>query len=357
MVQYTYQEQADMIFMYGRANGVGQEAARLYLATFPNRHQPNHHTFASLFRKLGETGNLQVQTENRGRPRYMRTIDLEENILNRVEEDPQVSTRQLARILQVAQSTVWRVLHEQLLYPYHIQRVQALSVADYPARLNFCYWFLQQSADQAFAVTVLYTDEATFTKDGVTNLHNNHNWADENPHAISFRNHQVRFKVNVWVGIIGDTLVGPHFLPPALNGANYRHFLENELPLLMEDVPLQTRETAFFMHDGAPAHYTLDVRHYLDDTYGNRWIGRGGPVQWPARSPDLNPIDFYVWGHLKSLVYAQPIPDIETLRQRIIDSCNTIRNQPGIFERVRGSMQRRMHSCTNSNGGHIEHLL
>lgn len=111
------------------------------------------------------------------------------------------------------------------------------------------------------------------------------------------------------------------------------------------------------MHDGAPAHYTLDVRHYLDDTYGNRWIGRGGPVQWPARSPDLNPIDYYVWGHLKSLVYAQPIPDIETLRQRIIDSCNTIRNQPGIFERVRGSMQRRMHSCINSNGGHIEHLL
>ena len=35
-------------------------------------------------------------------------------------------------------------------------------------------------------------------------------------------------------------------------------------------------------------------------------IGQGGPVPWPARSPDLNPLDFWLWGHLKAMVYAAP---------------------------------------------------
>ena len=52
----------------------------------------------------------------------------------------------------------------------------------------------------------------------------------------------------------------------------------------------------WFMHDGAPAHITVDVRHFLDATYPQRWIGRGGPVIWPARSPDLNPLDFFFGG-------------------------------------------------------------
>ncbi|XP_067203031.1 uncharacterized protein [Linepithema humile] len=33
-----------------------------------------------------------------------------------------------------------------------------------------------------------------------------------------------------------------------------------------------------------------------------RWIGRGGPIVWPARSPDLNVLDYFVWGYIKALV-------------------------------------------------------
>ncbi|EFN79901.1 hypothetical protein EAI_14953, partial [Harpegnathos saltator] len=42
-----------------------------------------------------------------------------------------------------------------------------------------------------------------------------------------------------------------------------------------------------FMHDGAPAHFSRIAREYLNNNYINRWIGRGGPIAWPARSPDL----------------------------------------------------------------------
>lgn len=354
---YSYREQADMIFIYGRANGNGREAARLYLEVFPYRQQPQHSTFASIFQRLSETGSLISSFEGRGRQKEVRTVALEENILQHIDEDPNLSTREVGAMLRVGNSTVWRVLHEQLLHPYHIQRVQSLTPADYPARVNFCNWYVNQTANDMFSALVMYTDEATFMKDGIKNVHNNHVWADGNPHAIIEGNHQVRFKVNVWIGIIGDILLGPHFLPPTLTGNNYREFIENELPLLLEDVPLQLRNNCFFMHDGAPAHYTLRVRELLNNIYGQNWIGRGGAIPWPARSPDLNPIDFYVWGHLKSMVYSMPINDVETLRLRILQSCNTIRNNPGIFERVRQSMMRRVRSCIASNGGHFEHLL
>lgn len=51
-----------------------------------------------------------------------------------------------------------RVSHEPLLYPYHIQSVQALTPGDYPARINFCRGYLQQNVNPMFAALVLYTE-------------------------------------------------------------------------------------------------------------------------------------------------------------------------------------------------------
>ncbi|GBL82217.1 hypothetical protein AVEN_252404-1 [Araneus ventricosus] len=64
-----------------------------------------------------------------------------------------------------------------------------------------------------------------------------------------------------------------------------------------------------------------------------RWIGRGGPVAWPPRSPVCNPLDFFFWGHMKSLVYQTPVDSAEDLVARIVVAAHKI-NTPGIFERV-----------------------
>jgi hypothetical protein len=78
--------------------------------------------------------------------------------------------------------------------------------------------------------------------------------------------------------------------------------IANELPNLLEDVPLRERETLIFQHDGAPAYYCKRVREILDNRFPDRWIGRGGPIVWPARSPDLNVLDYFVWGFIKASV-------------------------------------------------------
>ncbi|KAJ8874964.1 hypothetical protein PR048_022854 [Dryococelus australis] len=64
------------------------------------------------------------------------------------------------------------------------------------------------------------------------------------------------FSFNVWVGIIGDCLIG-HFLPQWLNEERYLRFLWDNLPMLLDIVPLQQHQKMWFMHDGLPAHFLL----------------------------------------------------------------------------------------------------
>ena len=53
-----------------------------------------------------------------------------------------------------------------------------------------------------------------------------------------------------------------------------------------------------FQQDGAPPHWGLDIRRFLDAAFTDSWIGRDGPTPWPPRPPDITPLDFFLWGGL-----------------------------------------------------------
>jgi hypothetical protein len=69
---------------------------------------------------------------------------------------------------------------------------------------------------------------------------NSHFWSTGNPHSTVERVLQHRFSVNVCCGLIGDQLTGPFVVEQRLIADKYLDFLKNELPLLMEDTPLET---------------------------------------------------------------------------------------------------------------------
>lgn len=354
---YTNLEMTDMHLMYGLARCNCLEARRLYQENFPDRQLPSHKMFSSIHRRLRETGSFKPDKLGKsGRPRTTCTPEFEERVLDEIENHPEKSTRELALDFRVSNATVWKVLHEQQLHAYHYQRVQALLPQDYFPRVQLCQWLIRKCTNPNFLNDILFTDEARFSRLAILNIHNTHMWTIENPHAISENRHQYQFSINVWAGVLGDQIF-IRFLPETLNGERYLHFLTTDLPQLLEDVPLNTRNKMWFMLDGAPAHYRLQVREYLNEAYPNRWIGRGGPVAWPARSPDLNPLDFFLWGHLKTLVYDSPVDTIEELRARVFNGIQRIRETPGIFERVRQSMRRRLDACILNEGQHFEQLL
>ncbi|GBO21611.1 hypothetical protein AVEN_208449-1 [Araneus ventricosus] len=52
------------------------------------------------------------------------------------------------------------------------------------------------------------------------------------------------------------------------------------------------------------------VQQYIRDTFQQQVIGYGSCVEWPPRSPDLNPLDFFLWRYIKQRVYATPPPTL-----------------------------------------------
>lgn len=283
----------------------------------------------------------------------------EEDVLDRFRNNPRTSSRLVANQAGCSQSTVIRIAHSNNLHPFKFTKVQHLRPEDPPRRLDFCHWIIpQQQQNPDFMRSILVTDEKGFSREGTFNAHNQHYWAEENPRQKFLRGYQQKFSVNVWAGILGDNLLGPYILPHRLNGDAYLIFLQEVLPELLEDVaPLQLNWNHWFQHDGCPAHYAAHVRAHLNTVYPDRWIGRGGPVAWPARSPDLTPLDFYLWGAMEDHVYATPVESEEDLIARVVMAGEAIRQDPGVFARVRAAWLERCQKCVEQNGGHVEHVL
>ena len=229
---------------------------------------------------------------------------------------------------------------------------------DYPRRVDFCLWYYQKAIRYPlFQSLILWGDESHFNQTGIFNYQNHHLWKPANPKATVTRSKQRRFSINVWCGIVGDHLIGPHVLPNKLTGEHYLQFLQEHLPVLLEDVPINIRRIMWFQHDGAPAHASRAVCEYLDACFPNKWLGRNGPIAWPARSPDLNPIDWFLWGRIKSLVYATNVESRDQLLPRIQAACDEIRRDPEVFGRIRTNMLRRARLCIHRRGEHFENHL
>jgi len=76
------------------------------------------------------------------------------------------------------------------------------------------------------------------------------------------------------------------------------------------------------MQDGAPAHFSCFVTDVLNERFPDAWIGRGGP--WPPRSSDLSPLDFFLWGYIKNIVYAEKIRNMQHLQEMITSAIETV---------------------------------
>jgi hypothetical protein len=145
---------------------------------------------------------------------------------------------------------------------------------------------------------------------------------------------------------------------PQLTGRHYRDILLYDLPELLEDAPQAVRARIWYMRDGAPAHCSRAVRDAVNNNYHGGWTGTGGAIEWPPRStPDLNPLELYLCGHLNALVYTAPVDNGEILHHHTVDGCQTIHNCPGVFARMRRSMTRRVEARTESYEGHFEQVL
>jgi hypothetical protein len=349
---YTTIQRFDMVIFYGQTNSTAQ-TQESFRERYPESPVPTHNLIRRTIQNLRDFGQFSVPAHAQalGRP-FVHPASLYRRIRNFFIRNPQASTRQAARRFRVSQIYVWRLLNASGMHPYRFQKVQDLMLADYAKRVQLCQWLLQNQD-----TNILWTDEATFTRIGLFNQHNEHWWGEQNPHVVRKHAFQTRFSANVWAGIVNNTIIGPYFIEGGQNGRNYLEFLRHVLPGMLAEVAEENLVDLHYQQDGAPAHFQRDVRNYLDNEYPGRWIGRSGPIQWPPRSPDLTPLDFYLWGEVKRRVYEQVSDTIAELRLKIISAFDEVKADEFVLRRVKRNHIRRAQLCLELGGEHFEHLL
>lgn len=100
-----------------------------------------------------------------------------------------MSTRKIATQEGIAHFLVWEVLHEQLLHPYHMQKVREHYHGYPPHRLLMCNIIAEKYDEYD---EFLFTDEVSFTRYDIKN-YNTHRWYDENPYAYEEIKHLRRY--------------------------------------------------------------------------------------------------------------------------------------------------------------------
>ena len=104
----------------------------------------------------------------------------------------------------------------------------------------------------------------------------------------------------------------------------------------------------WFQQDGATCHTARETMAQLRATFGEQFISRFGPVNWPPRSCDLTPLDYFLWSHVKAHVYRDKPATIDALGANI---------EADMFERVCRNWALRMGHLNRSRGQHLHEII
>ena len=361
MVQFTIEQRAFVVQKYHETKSyvATQNAFRI---RFPDREPPTKRTIWKNVKKYGEHGtSLNRNTGRSGRPRTGRSQENIELVREAVERNPRISSRRNGT--GIPHSTFNNITRNDLhLHPFHIHVQHQLLPADYDRRVTFSRWFLDKcNRDEQFLQFFIIGDEAGFCMNGTVNFHNEHVYAERRnpPAAASYERNMSRERVNVWVGLCGNgSLLGPFFFQGNLNGQDYLNLINESVVPAMEQIFPRQRRGAFrrvwWAQDGAPPHRLVAVRQRLAELFGNRVIAVYNEVEWPPRSPDLTPCDFFLWGDLQNKIFTTPPANVQELRARIVEEVDNLHQDPGMIRRAVRDMLRRCQMCIDRNGGHVE---
>lgn len=326
---------------YYKCNDNAAAAARKLSEDF-NINVVQGRNIINLVQKFEDTGSVNDAPRS-GRPLTATTNEKGDELIQALQRSPQKSSRRLSAEIGISQKSVLRLLHKRQLTPYIPRLFQALHDGDADRRLEFAERFMVLiNEDETFIDNIWWSDEANFKLNGHINRHNCVYWSNQNPHIIIGK--EVNLPgVTVWAAISSIGLIGPIFFDGTVNANNYLQMLQTQFwPRVRQ------QHNCYFQQDGAPPHYGLVVRQWLDEKFAGRWLGRRGPLEWPARSPDLTPPDFFLWGVMKDLVYKEKPRTLQELRQTIEDKFATIDLE--LCQKVCRSVPDRLASCVQNQG-------
>ena len=356
---YTAKEKAFCVRLYFTSNSYSFVRS-MFRNEFQTRVLPSKQIICYWVSKFNSFSALSNRFTNAGRPRSSRTADNIASVDESVKLDPEKSTRRRSQELNIERSSLLNILHKDLnVHPYRLQIKQELSPEDIIKRVDMCQWFQEQfDVDESFIHNVWFSDEAHFLLSGHVNSKNNIHWGSSPPDKVLTRPlHSA--KVTVWAAISRHGIIGPFFFEDE-DGSTTTVSTETYLTVLRKfwralgDRRLD-RGTQWFQQDGATPHTSNASLDWLRKKFGDRLISRRCAIEWAPHSPDLNPPDFFLWGHLKGKVYENSPQTLQELKTSIVRQTRRITREQ--IRNVIDHFVRRVKICLQRGGAHLEHVL
>ncbi|GFT10766.1 transposable element Tc3 transposase [Trichonephila clavipes] len=201
------------------------------------------------------------------------------------------------------------------------------------------------------------SDEAHFWLNGYVNKQNYRIWIEANPQVhVETPLHPA--KLTVWCALWAGGIIGPYFFKNdeghnvTVNGDQYRGLITN---FFIPELNNHDVQELWFQQDGATCHTARARIDLLKDTFGDRLISRFGPVNWPPRSCDLTRLDYFLWGYVKSLVYADKPQTHDHLEDNIRRVIFDI--LPQMLENVIENWTSRLDYIRASRGSHMPEII
>ncbi|GFW63206.1 DUF4817 domain-containing protein [Trichonephila clavipes] len=229
---------------------------------------------------------------------------------------------------------------------------------DHQARRRFVEWAQNEIAVVPhFQKRILFSDEAHFWLNGYVNKQNCRIWSEANPQVyVETPLHPE--KLTVWCALWAGGIIGPYFFKNdeghnvTVNGDRYRVMITN---FFIPELNNHDVQELWFQKDGATCHTARATIDLLKDTFGDHLISRFGPVNWPPRSCDLTPLDYFLWSYVKSFLYADKPQTLDHLEDNIRRVIADIR--PQMLEKVIENWTSRLDYIRASRGSPMPEII
>lgn len=341
-----------------REQGLG---ARKIKAAYPEKNW-SLSTLIKICQRVDRRGSAVARQSGSGRPRSARTaqnIAQVEELICSQDGQPGTSksTRDIAGHLGICHKSVANIAKQDLgLKCFRRVPAQVLTSSIKHKRLSRCRRLLHRLPVNKLK-KVFFTDEKVFYLNPPVSSQYGRVWGAGRKRDLPVERlvrQRAKFSVQCMVsaGVCYSGKGHLHFVPEKAK-VNTECYMTQLLPGLLQDCNELLGEDFTFQQDGAPAHSAQRTQEFLQLNCPD-FINKS---DWPPNSPDLNPLDFHIWGVMldkyhKHQPKPQNIKELKSVLQEIWESLPLEQIQRSIL-----SVRKRLSACVRAKGGHFEHLL
>lgn len=302
-----------------------------------------------------ELGTLE-ERKRTGRPPSVNTPAIRNKVKKRISRNNCVSMREMARQLNIAESSLRLVVHKSLkLRSFKFQKAHMLTEAMKQQRLQKCRKLSEMLRSEPQMI-ILFTDEKLFTVEQAHNRQNHRqllpiNTARSDRFKTVARSHHPA-SVMVWGGICATGKTPLVFLQKGLkeNAKVYQQTILTEVLHPWAQQHFGHKKWAL-QQDWAPAHGAKSTIQ-LCKTFFPDFLDKD---TWPSNSPDLNAMDYSVWSILEEMIPASRRKTVEMLKRSLLEAWDKI--SVDTLAAIVANFKTRVAACVKARGGHFEGLL